>query len=68
MTVGQRIKQLREERGWRQTYLAVEVDLSFEMIYAYERDKSTPRLKTLAKFCDAFGITPEEFMKGVEIR
>lgn len=66
MTVGQRIKQLRLERKWRPTYLALEIGMEFCSIYWYESGKRYPSMKTLFKMCDAFGITPEQFFKGVE--
>lgn len=66
MTVGQRIKQLRLERKWRPTYLALESGMEFSSIYLYESGKRNPSIKTLFKMCGAFGITPEEFFKGVE--
>lgn len=67
MTVGQKIKQLRKERKWSQMYLGIETELSQTTIYDYEAGRTVPRLKTLALICKAFGVSIDEFMKGVEI-
>ncbi|MBR1533831.1 MAG: helix-turn-helix transcriptional regulator [Ruminococcus sp.] len=62
------MRQLREERGWRPTYLAVEADIRWESIYRYERDCSLPCLETFCKICKALGVTTDEFLKGVEFK
>ena len=67
MTVGERIKQLREERGWRPSYLAMELGCSQSAIYYYEAGRNKRYIKILIlACCYVFGITREEFMKGVD--
>lgn len=67
MTVGERIKQLREEKKMRVSTLAFEADLSYESIYGYENNKTLPWLPSFCNICKALDISMDEFMKGFEI-
>lgn len=68
MTFGERLKQLREERGMRPTYLAMEAQTSQEIIYSYERRSRMPRIDMFVRLCKALEISTDEFLKGVEFR
>ena len=62
---GARVRQLREERGWTQMYLAVHSGLSRTFISDVELGRKEPCLKSLETFADAFGITVLELFRGV---
>ena len=68
MTFGERLKQLREERGMDRKDLALELGrLSYITVASYENDITTPSLRVIGKICRLFDITPEELFKGVEL-
>jgi transcriptional regulator with XRE-family HTH domain len=53
---GQRIKALREQKGWSRRRLAREANLSPTSISLYERGLQTPRVSTLKSIADALGV------------
>ena len=69
MTVGQRIKQLREERFLSKYRLVQKMDITYpHNISVWENDQAEPRLFAFVKLCRALNISMDEFMKGVDIR
>lgn len=68
MTFGERLKQLRETKGWSRDDLCRAVGkLSYQSIASFELDTNTPSLRVVGKSCKVFGLEPEEFFKGVEL-
>jgi transcriptional regulator with XRE-family HTH domain len=61
MTVGEKIKKLRRERGWSQGELGEKVGMPAQNISRYEKNKAAPRESTLAVFAEAFGLPVSEF-------
>ena len=61
MTVGDKIKRLRRERGWSQGELGEKVGMPAQNISRYEKNKATPREATLAIFAEAFELPLSEF-------
>lgn len=56
--VGQRIKQLREQKGYSLTRLAKEASISKSYLSTLERKAgSNPSLRTLSKIALALGVT-----------
>ena len=68
MTIGARIRQLRHERGWSQMALAVSMGSFQHNVWSWESEKVKPRKASVQKICKAFGLTLEEFMKGVDLK
>lgn len=66
MTFGERVKQLREERKMRPSYLAMEARTQSGVIYSYENESRIPRIDMFMRLCEAFEITPNEFLEGVK--
>ena len=60
MTVGQRIKILRKERGLTLTELARLAGMSRQCVYHYERDICDPKLFYAACIADVLGVTLDE--------
>lgn len=52
-----RIRELREERKITQVRLSIELEVSQEMISAYESGKSYPSVKSLIRLRDIFGVS-----------
>ncbi|AIY82224.1 helix-turn-helix family protein (plasmid) [Clostridium botulinum 202F] len=57
MTFGDRLKELREDNGLRQTELADKLNLSRNAISAYETNTNEPNLDILVKFADIFNVS-----------
>jgi len=62
MDVGERLWELREERGWSQKRTAKEAGLSHVTIANLETGKVEPRLPTLRKLARTFGMTVDELL------
>jgi transcriptional regulator with XRE-family HTH domain len=56
MSLGQRIRELRGERGLRQRQLAEQAGLTPSMVSQIESERLTPSLHTLGKLASALGI------------
>ena len=68
MDIIERIKELRDERGWSTNRLALEAELTQSTVSALiTKTNSLPSLDTLSHLCDTFGITMAQFfMEGEE--
>ena len=66
MTIGQRIKELREERrvGLYQMSKALKIDHS--NLSKWEAEKHTPNIFYCMKLADYFKITLDEFLRDVK--
>ena len=65
--IGERIKQLRLERGWTQETLANLLGVSRLAVARWETGERRPRKKYLDKLAEVFGIPMEELL-GVELK
>lgn len=61
MTIGEKIKVLRRERGWTQGELGEKVGMKAQNISRYEKNKAAPRESTLAIFAEVFELPISEF-------
>ena len=64
MDILQRIYELRIRRGWTEWKLAQEADLKQSSISDWYSKNQLPKIPSLEKICDAFGITMAEFFCG----
>lgn len=60
-SVGDKIKEFREERGLSQYRLAQKADVSQSFLSALEAGKKSPTVETLEKICRGLGISLAEF-------
>jgi putative transcriptional regulator len=58
-----RIKELRDDRGWTQQELADEVGVSRQSINSIERNRYEPSLELALKFARVFGLPTDEIFK-----
>ena len=61
MDIGQAIKDLRVKRGMSQEQLADCVGMSVNAVSSWETGKAYPPKSTVARLCQAFGISPALF-------
>lgn len=63
--LGQRIRALRQERGWTQDYLAVHTGIGRPFISNLEAGKKEPCLRSLETLAGAFDLPLAELFKGI---
>lgn len=63
--IAERLRELREERGFSQQYVYIDTDLNIGKIEVGETNIS---VSTLFILCDYYGVTLEEFFKDIETR
>lgn len=63
MDVGKRITQLREAQGYTVNKLANLSGISQSHLREIELGNKNPTVETLGYFCDALGVSLEEFFK-----
>lgn len=56
-TFGQRLKELRIEKGLKQDELAKEIGTTFGTVSKWERDIRKPEFETLNRLCDYFQVS-----------
>ena len=54
---GERVRKLRKKRGWKLVELSVETGLGRVFLSNLENGKHEPKLGTLKKLANAFGLT-----------
>ena len=59
-TVGQRIRAMREKRGWTQAQLGEKAYLDHTAVSRIEHDRVTPTRRTLRDIAEAFSVPVEE--------
>jgi transcriptional regulator with XRE-family HTH domain len=57
MTLGERIKRLRQERGWSQSQLAQKLKVHQKQISGYERGVHLPSTELLIKVAELFNVS-----------
>lgn len=57
--IGDRLRELREERGMKQEDLASIINVERQSISNYENDKSCPSLENLVRLADFFEVTTD---------
>lgn len=67
MDIVERIKELRDARGWSTNQLALEAELTQSTVATLlTKANSLPSIDTLIRLCKAFGITPAQFFTDDE--
>ena len=57
--IGERIRQIRKQRGITQQELAEKLDVSFQQVQKYESGQTNMTVNRLSRLADALEITPE---------
>ncbi len=63
--VGQKIKQIRNEKGLSQEKLALKAEIDRTYLAGVEHGKRNPSLKSLEKIVDALDISFQELFEGI---
>lgn len=62
---GQKIKELRVEKGWTQLQLAEMISSTQSTIGKYEREELQPNIEVLKKLCKVFEVS-SDFLIGMD--
>jgi transcriptional regulator with XRE-family HTH domain len=62
---GERVRRLRKKRNWKLVDLSVETGLGRVFLSNLENGKHEPKLSTIKKLADAFGLTASQLLKGL---
>lgn len=63
---GNRIKNLRKQKGWKQKELGQKLDVSPQVISNWERDYSAPDHKDLTTLAKIFGTTTDYLLGRID--
>lgn len=66
VALGERIRQLRKERGWRQIDLAVEAGIHENYVSDLEKGQKEICLRTLQTIARAFDLTVADLLKNID--
>lgn len=61
MTFGEKLRELREEKGMPRQALAVASGVTFATIHGYEIGRRAPSFANVVKLASALGVTCEAF-------
>lgn len=66
MTLGEKLKTLRNERGLYQRDVAKALDIAVTTLSGYERNDRRPNPETLRQLSDFYGVTIDYLVAGAE--
>lgn len=58
-----RIKEILEEKGIKQTWLAEQLGKSYNMVNGYVQNRQQPRLEVLFEIAKILGVKPQDLLK-----
>ena len=58
-----RIKEVLEEKGIKQTWLAEQLGKSYNMVNGYVQNRQQPRLEVLFKIAEILEVKPKDLLK-----
>ncbi len=56
---GEKIKELRKEKGWSQKMLALQIEQAQSTIFYWEQNKQEPNISSLKKLCEVFDVSAD---------
>ena len=62
-TFGERLREIREDRGMSQTELAQKLKTTKQMISCYELNQRSPRIEQVKKYAEALNV-PLDYLLG----
>lgn len=64
MTLGERVRRLRQDRGWSQAQLGQRLGVHQEQVSGYERDVHVPSTELLVQLAEAFDVSLDYLVSG----
>lgn len=66
-TLGERIRRLREAKGWQQDELAQKMELSRETLSSIENNRRQIRASELGRFADILGVSSDQLLGRIAL-
>jgi len=66
MTLGTKITELRKEKGWSQSELSKQIDVSREIVGRYERNDAIPSIEVAKRLASAFEVSLDYLVGNTE--
>ena len=63
MTAMNRIKEVLEEKGIKQTWLSEKLGKSYNMVNSYVQNRQQPRLEVLYEIAKILEVNPKDLLK-----
>ncbi len=63
-----RIKEVLDEKGIKQTWLAEQLGKSYNMVNAYVQNRQQPRIEVLYEIAEILGVNVKELLIDNEIK
>jgi len=63
-----RIKEVLEEKGIKQTWLAEQLGKSYNMVNGYVQNRQQPRIEVLYEIAEILGVSVKELLIDNEIK
>lgn len=67
MTIGEKIQNLRKQRGMSQEQLAEALGVSRQAVSKWEAGQSVPDIDKIISICDYFGVTTDYILRNAEM-
>lgn len=67
MTLGERIRSIRHQRGMSKTAMAIRIGIPCATLKTWEDNENIPRADSLAQLCQALNVSAD-WMLGIERR
>lgn len=64
MSMGSRIRQARENKGYTQEYVAERLGVSRQAVFKWEKDRTKPDTANLVALSELLGITTDHLLRG----
>jgi transcriptional regulator with XRE-family HTH domain len=59
MTLGEKIKQLRNEKNWSQQVFSEKIHIAKSVIWKYEKDDAIPSADVIKRMATVFGVSTD---------
>lgn len=66
MVFGEKLKNLRKDKGWSQEELAEKIFVSRQSVSKWENGQNYPSIEIIIKLSDLFGVTIDELLRSDE--
>ncbi|WP_339316919.1 helix-turn-helix transcriptional regulator [Paenibacillus sp. FSL R10-2734] len=63
-TIEENVQRLLDEKGWTIYQLGKKSEVSLTVLYGLGSKRQGPRVETLIKLADTFGVTLDELVRG----